>query len=78
MISVDEKMLNPARCYDSPGHVLLDKALTYEQKRDVLNAWRLDAERLSDSSNEGMSGGEQSRLREVAIAQQQLAALTSD
>ena len=58
--------------------MLLDNDLTWDQKRDVLAAWRLDAERMAESSNEGMGGGEQSRLREVAIAQQQLSALVSD
>ncbi len=78
MSTLDQKMLNPSRAYTSPGHVLLDSGLTWDQKRDVLAAWRLDAERMAESSNEGMGGGEQSRLREVAIAQQQLAALVSD
>lgn len=78
MPTLQDILLNPARCYDSPAHVLMDAQLTYEEKRKVLDAWRLDAERLADSSNEGMGGGEDSRLREVALAQQQLAALVSD
>jgi hypothetical protein len=77
-MTLQDKLMNPAKAYESPGHVLLDAGLTYEEKRKVLEAWRLDAERLADSSNEGMSGGEQNRLREVALAQQQLAALVSD
>ncbi|MDX2235896.1 MAG: hypothetical protein NW200_15455 [Hyphomonadaceae bacterium] len=78
MIEFREKLSNPSRAYESPAHVLLDADLTHEQKRLVLESWRLDAERMAESANEGMAGGVQSRLREVAMAQQQLAALVSD
>lgn len=77
-MTFQEKLKNPASAYDSPGHVLLDDGLTYDEKQAVLDAWRVDAERLAESSNEGMGGGEDSRLREVALAQQQLSALVSD
>lgn len=77
-MTLQDKLMNPSKGYDSPGHVLLDNGLTHDEKRKVLDAWRLDAERLADSSNEGMGGGEDSRLREVALAQQQLDALVSD
>lgn len=76
--TVGDKALNPTRFFESPAHVLLDATLTHEQKSTVLESWRLDAERMAESTNEGMGGGEQSRLREVAMAQQQLAALVSD
>ena len=76
MATLDEKMLNPAKCYKSPADVLIDDALTREEKSKVLSAWRLDAERLSESSNEGMSGGENARLRDVALAQHSLEALS--
>lgn len=75
MATLDEKMLNPNKHYASPADVLIDDALTREEKASVLAAWRLDAERLSESSNEGMSGGENARLREVALAQHSLDAL---
>ena len=69
MATLDDKMLKPASCYNSPADVVLDDALTREEKARVLAAWRSDAERMSESSNEGMSGGENARLREVALAQ---------
>lgn len=75
MATLDEKMLNPAKCYKSPADVLIDDALTREEKGKVLAAWRMDAERLTESSNEGMSGGENARLRDVALAQISLDAL---
>jgi hypothetical protein len=34
----------------------------------VLESWELDARRLAEATAEGMSGGEDSRLREVAKA----------
>jgi hypothetical protein len=76
MATLDDKMQNPAKCYKSPADVLIDDALTRDEKKQVLAAWRLDAERLSESSNEGMSGGENARLREVALAQHSLDSLS--
>ncbi len=75
MATLDDKMFNPNKCYASPADVLMDDALTREEMADVLAAWRIDAERLSESSNEGMGGGENARLREVALAQHSLDAL---
>jgi hypothetical protein len=75
MATLEDKMQNPAKCYKSPADVLIDDALSSVQRKEVLAAWRLDAERLSESSNEGMSGGENARLREVALAQQSLETL---
>ena len=76
MATVDEKLMNPAKYYASPADVVVDDMLSQEEKVRVLSAWRLDAERLSESSNEGMTGGEKPRLREVALAQHSLEALS--
>lgn len=78
MATLDEKLLNPARHYAAPADVIGDPELTYAQKCDVLKAWRQDAERLAESTAEGMGGGEPAHLRAVALAQQQLDALTFD
>lgn len=74
-MNLQEKLKSPAQAYNSPGDVLIDEELSHEEKEQVLDAWRLDAERLADSSNEGMAGGEPARLREVALAKQKLADL---
>lgn len=78
MASLDEKILNPARHYSAPRDVISDPDLSHRQKRDVLKAWRQDAERLAESTAEGMGGGEPAHLREVALAQQQLDAQASE
>ena len=75
MATLDQKMTNPADIYASPADILLDDHLDRDEKARVLAAWRLDAERLSEASNEGMGGGESARLREVALAQSQLDSL---
>lgn len=77
MATLDRKLTNPADVYAAPADVLVDDHLDYDEKVRVLAAWRQDAERLSDSANEGMTGGENARLREVALAQKQLETLGS-
>ena len=49
-----------------------DGSLSVKQKKDALTEWEQDAVRLSAASNEGMSGGEPSRLDEVKDAQSKL------
>jgi hypothetical protein len=71
-MNLQEKLKSPAQAYNSPSDVLVDEELSHEEKEQVLDAWRQDAERLADSSNEGMAGGEPARLREVALAKQKL------
>jgi hypothetical protein len=76
MATLEEKILNPMACYTSPAEVLIDDGLTLEDKDKVLKAWRLDAEQLAESTNEGMGGGQNPRLRDVALAQHSLETLT--
>jgi len=54
-----------------------DDALTAKQKQDALTAWEQDTVRLSVATEEGMSGGEPSRLDEVMDAQSELPQTTS-
>ena len=65
MATLDQKLMNPSDVYASPAEVLVDDHLDHDEKVRVLAAWRLDAERLSDSTNEGMGGGENARLRDL-------------
>lgn len=58
--------------YGSPGRVLADLVLQKEQKRAILEQWRLDEQRRMESRSEGMQGGEPDRLREVDRALQLL------
>ena len=75
MTTLEQKLANPSDAYASPADVLVDDHLDHDEKVRVLAAWRMDAERLSESANEGMGGGENARLREVALAQMQLESL---
>lgn len=60
--------IDPQAEYDAPLDVLEDTRLTLEQKRSILESWELDARRLAEATAEGMAGGEDSQLREVALA----------
>ncbi len=76
-ITPEQKVEDPIGNFASPADVVKDKALTTEQKHDALTAWEHDAVRLSVATDEGMSGGEPSRLDEVMDAQNELPATTS-
>ncbi len=65
-------LLDPQAEYDAPLDVLGDVRLTFDQKHSVLESWELDAKRLAEAAAEGMAGGEDSRLREVALARHAL------
>ena len=54
--------------YDSPADVLADDALSVADKRTVLEQWKLDAERRSDSTQEGLDGGKRLDLGAVMRA----------
>ncbi len=64
--------LDPQAEYDRPLDVLEDLRLTFAQKQSVLESWELDARRLAEAAAEGMAGGEDNRLREVALARHAL------
>jgi hypothetical protein len=66
------QQINPAERYESPGAVLADATLSRDQKRLLLEAWRQDAELMSQAEAENMGGGKQPRLREVKLALNEL------
>jgi hypothetical protein len=66
------QQINPAELYESPHAVLVDATLSSEQKRRVLEAWRQDAELMSQAEAENMGGGKPPRLREVKLALNEL------
>jgi hypothetical protein len=65
---VDELIASPERHFDTPADVLREPSLTLDDKRRILESWKLDAQRLADSDSENMTGGEEDHLREVAKA----------
>jgi hypothetical protein len=71
-ITPKQKVEDPVGNFASPTDVVKDDALSVKQKKDVLKQWEHDAVRLSVAREEGMSGGEPSRLDEVKDAQSEL------
>jgi hypothetical protein len=63
---VEDLIANPQRHFDQPVDVLREPTLTADEKRRILESWKLDAQRLAESTAENMSGGEESDLREVS------------
>jgi len=76
-ITPKQKVEDPVGNFGSPADVVKDDALTAKQKQDALAAWEQDAVRLSVATEEGMSGGEPSRLDEVMDAQAELPGKTT-
>ena len=71
-ITPKQKVEDPVGNFASPTDVVKDDALSVKQKKDALTEWEHDAVRLSVATEEGMSGGEPSRLDEVKDAQSKL------
>jgi hypothetical protein len=63
---------DPAAAYASPEAVLRDHRLSQYEKLSILEAWELDARRLAESTSQGMDGGEETHLRDVAQARLRL------
>lgn len=58
--------------YDSPAAVLADDSLTRADKKEILQQWKLDAERRVDSTQEGLDGGKNLQLGPVTEALESL------
>ena len=65
-MNVEELIAYPQRYFDRPDEVLVEPTLTVDEKRRILESWKLDAQRLAESTAENMSGGEETDLREVS------------
>ena len=63
---VEDLIANPNRHFDNPEDVLHEPTLTADEKRRILESWKLDAQRLSESDSENMTGGEEDHLREIS------------
>jgi hypothetical protein len=69
-----QALLDPTSVYGSPQAVVDDARLTREQKIEVLRRWQYDADGLAVAEEEGMTGGEPSRLQQVLGALEALGA----
>lgn len=63
---VDELAMHPTRHFDNPEEVLTYPGLKRKDRIRILESWKLDAQRLSESTAENMTGGEESDLRKVS------------
>ena len=61
----DDAFDDPAQQFGTPGAVVEAAGLATADKIAILERWRLDALRLSDSEQEGMGGGEPPHLAEI-------------
>ena len=66
------KIEKPHKHFESPHQVVLDPALSKEQKLEALDHLEQDARQLAVASSEGMSGGEGTKLQEVLAAKDAL------
>ncbi len=69
-LDMDAVALDPTRFYERPSDVLADERLDTSQKRRILESWALDAQRLSESESENMTGRVTERpfLQEAKLA----------
>jgi len=68
----------PFEHFSHPMDIVESDILSKDEKIEALNAWEEDARRLSVATAEGMSGGEPSRMIDVAEAKTALEAEEPD
>jgi hypothetical protein len=66
--SKQKKVETPARVFAKPTEVVADPDLSARDKVSALNTLEQDARQMAVASAEGMSGGEETNLREVLQA----------
>jgi hypothetical protein len=66
------KIESPASSYKKPQEIVHDDALTHGQKKKALDTWEVDAQALERAEDEGMSGGESSKLIDVIASEKTL------
>lgn len=67
-LDLEQALLSPSTVFETPAEVLTVPGLSHEERSKILEQWKLDAQRLEESADENMSGGERSRLSEVSKA----------
>ena len=69
---LEEIKTDASRYYRAPGDVIRDRRFSDHEKLEILQAWERDARALSVADDEGMGGGEPSRLKTVVEARMEL------
>ena len=70
----EDKLEKPHAHFGHPQDVVADPALSKEEKVEALETLEQDARLLTTAAQEGMTGGEESKLREVLDAKKALEA----
>jgi len=63
---------NPANFYRTPNDVGRDRRFSDVERLEILEAWERDARALAVADDEGMTGGEPSRLKTVVEARREI------
>ena len=66
------KVESPSQHFERPKDVLRDPSLDTGEKKAVLETWATDAEALQRAEDEGMGGGEPSKMIDVVSAKKDL------
>jgi hypothetical protein len=72
------KVQRPHGEFNHPAEVVADPALAKDEKLSALDALEQDAKQLATASEEGMSGGEDTNLRDVRLAKRMIDLPPSD
>lgn len=70
---LDRAMLDPSAVFASPEAVRDHAGLSRAQKIEILQRWQYDAADISVAVEEGMPGAEETLLRRITLALQDLA-----
>tara|TARA_R110002051_G_scaffold141578_1_gene214754 strand:- start:4425 stop:4658 length:234 start_codon:yes stop_codon:yes gene_type:complete len=70
--TLKDALHDPSNYYAVPNDVSNDPDFSVEQKREILNAWKLNEEALLRAEDEGLDGGERPHLQLVIAELQRL------
>jgi hypothetical protein len=73
---VEQAINDPTRVYTTPMDVVRDEDLSVDEKRQILESWKQDAQLLSTAQDENMAGGERPQLQDVSVALAELERLS--
>lgn len=71
-IDMAQARLDPGSVFASPKDLLENHALSREEKIDLLERWKYDAQEVSNATAEGMAGDNGDLLRRVSLALKKL------
>ncbi|HWA90956.1 MAG TPA: hypothetical protein VG889_13025 [Rhizomicrobium sp.] len=63
---------DPARFYPAPSDVVRDRRFSDAERLEILEAWEREARALAVADEEGVTGGEPSRLKTVVKARMEV------